>query len=180
MVIILKWSKTLQDRKEVTTVTIPALGSSALCPCKALTTLVQSHPLSDDHPLFLFYKQGHWVTLTDSMARKHLKRVCLAYWVLQSIIRFMIFAGVGLPGLSDMVFLSKIYKHRVPGLASVCGDTFNYHLLPPHLWLTLFSSSVYVNTTTQLHWGFGCFSPCCTFQNWGFIPIVWLIALVII
>ena len=57
-VIILKWSKTLQDRKKVTTVTIPALGSLALCPYKALTTLVQAHPLSDDHPLFLFYKQG--------------------------------------------------------------------------------------------------------------------------
>ena len=76
MVIILKWSKTLQDRKKVTTVTIPALGSSPLCPYRALTTLFQAHPLSDDHPLFLFYKQGSWFTLTDSMARKHLKRVC--------------------------------------------------------------------------------------------------------
>ena len=26
----------------------------------------------------------------------------------------------------------------------------------------------------------GCFSPCCTFPNWGLIPLVWLIALVII
>ena len=75
-VIILKWSKTLQDRQKVTTVTIPALGASVLCPYKALITLLQIHPLSDDHPLFGFYKQGQWLTLTDSMARKHLKRVC--------------------------------------------------------------------------------------------------------
>ena len=44
VVIVLKWSKTLQDRKQVATVTIPALGSSFLCPHKALTTLLQYIP----------------------------------------------------------------------------------------------------------------------------------------
>ena len=78
VVIIIKWSKTLQDRKKVATVTIPALGASPLCPLNALKKLLHIHPLTDDHPLFIFYKQGRPVTLTDSMARKHLKHIsCL-------------------------------------------------------------------------------------------------------
>ena len=73
VVIILKWSKTLKDRKKVTSVTVQALGSSPLCPYRALTTLFQIHPLSDNHPFFGFCQQNTLVTLTNSMARKHLK-----------------------------------------------------------------------------------------------------------
>ena len=78
VVIVIKWSKTLQDRNKVATVTIPALGASPLCPWNALKKLLHIHVLSDDHPLFIFYKKGRLVTLTDSMARKHLKHIsCL-------------------------------------------------------------------------------------------------------
>ena len=34
--ILIKWSKTIQDRKNFATIAIPDLGSSSLCPIKAL------------------------------------------------------------------------------------------------------------------------------------------------
>ena len=75
MVIIIKWLKTLQDRRNVATVTIPALGTSMLCPVKALRDMYASFPAAKDDPLFLYNKSSLLLPLTDSMARKHLKLV---------------------------------------------------------------------------------------------------------
>ena len=38
--VIIKWSKTIQDRVSSTTVNIPSLGASALCPISALTSML--------------------------------------------------------------------------------------------------------------------------------------------
>ena len=74
-VVIVKWSKTLQDRKTFATVAIPVLGHSSLCPVAALRTMLQKVPGSNNHPLFQIHSAGRWAPLTDSMARKHLKKV---------------------------------------------------------------------------------------------------------
>ena len=75
VVIIIKWSKTLQDRRNVATVTIPALGTSMVCPVKALRDMYASFPAAKDDPLFVYNKNSLLLPLTDSMARKHLKLV---------------------------------------------------------------------------------------------------------
>ena len=75
VVIIIKWSKTLQDRRNVATVTIPALGTSMLCPVKALRDMYASFLAAKDDPLFVYNKNSLLLPLTDSMARKHLKLV---------------------------------------------------------------------------------------------------------
>ena len=76
-VIMLKWSKTFQDRVKTTTVNIPSLGSSALCPVKALQAMIACTPSNQDSPLFQV-PHGHiYKPLTDSAARKHLKSVAL-------------------------------------------------------------------------------------------------------
>ena len=75
-VVIVKWSKTIQNRKDVTTISIPTLGDSPLCPIKALEATMQKIPASDNDPLFLIPKTKGLVPLTDSVARKHLKDVC--------------------------------------------------------------------------------------------------------
>ena len=51
-VVIIKWSKTLQDRKTFATVTIPVLGQSILCPVAALQTMFNKVPGSSNDPLF--------------------------------------------------------------------------------------------------------------------------------
>ena len=75
-VILVKWSKTIQNRRDVATVSIPPLGESPLCPIKALRTMFQKIPGADNDPLFLVPKPRGLVPLTDSVARKHLKDVC--------------------------------------------------------------------------------------------------------
>ena len=73
--IIIKWSKTLQDRKSFTSITIPYLATSPLCPVTALQNMFSSFPASKNSPLFSLLKRGVQVPLTDSVARKHLKQV---------------------------------------------------------------------------------------------------------
>ena len=73
--IVVKWSKTLQDRVKTTTVDIPYLGASALCPIAALERMLATHPAHPDSPLFQIPHADSWFPLTDSAARKHLKQV---------------------------------------------------------------------------------------------------------
>ena len=64
--VTLKWSKTIQDRKNIKTIYFPVLGSSPLCPAANL----------NNQPLLLIYRvNGKLVLLTDSVARKHLKQI---------------------------------------------------------------------------------------------------------
>ena len=74
-VILLKWSKTFQDRVKTTTVNIPSLGASALCPVKALQAMIACNPSKQDSPLFQVPHGHTYKPLTDSAARKHLKSV---------------------------------------------------------------------------------------------------------
>ena len=71
--VVIKWSKTLQDRCHTTTVTIPVLGQSLLCPVVAIRTMFQLFPAHQESPLFQVPAADALVPLTDSMARKHLK-----------------------------------------------------------------------------------------------------------
>ena len=73
--VIIKWSKTIQDRVSSTTVTIPSLGASALCLIRSLTSMLAARKVSLGAPLFLLQSSSQWLTLTDSRARKHLKQV---------------------------------------------------------------------------------------------------------
>ena len=73
--IIIKWSKTIQDRKETRTINVPYLGDSQICPIVALKTMLCHIPGSENDPLFMITKKGIPMVLTDSVARKHLKKV---------------------------------------------------------------------------------------------------------
>ena len=73
--VLVKWSKTMPDRKETTTISLPLLGSSDLCPVSALKAMFQTIPASKNSPLFLVCRQGLLVPLADSVAQKHLKSI---------------------------------------------------------------------------------------------------------
>ena len=73
--IVVKWSKTIQKRKDIHTIAIPALGQSIFCPARALRTLLAETPGHSNSPLFLISRPHGMVPLTDSVARKHLKTV---------------------------------------------------------------------------------------------------------
>ena len=57
--ILLKWSKTMQDRRKVTAVTVPTIPSSPLCPDIALQKILQLVILHKDAPLFSHVARGN-------------------------------------------------------------------------------------------------------------------------
>ena len=65
----------MQGRRQTTTIGIPTLGSSILCPVTALQSMFTLIPPSKTSPLFSVHRQGVLVPLADSAARKHLKSV---------------------------------------------------------------------------------------------------------
>ena len=74
--VLIKWSKTLQNRTDtITTICIPALGTSLLCPYKAISLMLKAIPGDSNDPLFRIPRANGLVPLTDSVARKHLKLV---------------------------------------------------------------------------------------------------------
>ena len=73
--VLVKWSKTVQDRKKTTTISLPVLGSSDLCPVSTLKAMFQTIPASKNMPLVLVCRQGLLVPLADFAARKHLKSI---------------------------------------------------------------------------------------------------------
>ena len=75
IIVIIKWSKTIQNRRNTTTICVPALGRSPLCPFKAIRSMLHNTPGSPNDPLFQIPKGNTYVPLTDSTARKHLKKV---------------------------------------------------------------------------------------------------------
>ena len=76
--LLVKWSKTIQNRRDTVTLPLPCLGSSPLCPIATLTLMIQMFPAEQNDPLFLLPRKRGLVPLTDSVAQKHLKSVSLA------------------------------------------------------------------------------------------------------
>ena len=76
--LLVKWSKTMQNRRDTVTLPLPYLASSPLCPIVALKSMIQIFPAEQNDPLFLLPRKRGLVPLTDSVARKHLKAVSLA------------------------------------------------------------------------------------------------------
>ena len=72
--LLIKWSKTIQNCRDTVTLPLPFLGSPPpLCPITALTTMIHVFPGEPNDPLFLLHCKHGLVPLTDSVARKHLK-----------------------------------------------------------------------------------------------------------
>ena len=133
-IIVVKWSKTLQDRVKTTTVDIPYLGASALCPIAALERMLATHPAHPDSPLFQIPQADLLSPLTDSAARKHLKQVSSLLGLHRSL-TFHDFrrggGGGGALGPFSMEFPFRTSRPRVPGHPVVYGDILPF-LLPSH------------------------------------------------
>ena len=103
-VILVKRSKTFQDRVKTTTIDVPSLGASQLCPVKALTHMLTAYPSDNDSPLFQIHHDQVVRPLTASAARKHLKYVSLLLGLSRSL-TFHDFCGGG---------ASWAFKHGFP------------------------------------------------------------------
>ena len=86
--ILLKWSKTMQMNNSVRILKIPSLGSSSICPVKALKTLLAATPAGSNKPLFQIKFRQHWVPLSDTRLRKQFKSILSRLQLTQSNITF--------------------------------------------------------------------------------------------
>ena len=72
--ILLKWTKTLQDRSAHHFVQIPNLKNPRLCPVRAIKELIESRPLHPQAPLFV-HKNSPYTVVIDTTIRAALKTV---------------------------------------------------------------------------------------------------------
>ena len=73
--ILIKWSKTIQQRDTVQCITLPKLRDSSICPFMAIKALFNLYPMSPHTFLFQIPTPSALVPLTDSRVRKSLKIV---------------------------------------------------------------------------------------------------------
>ena len=139
--VIVKWSKILQDRKETTTITLPVLGCSNLCPVSALKSMFAHIPASKNSRLFLVYRQGLLVLLADSAARKHLKSISIMLNISPHLTFHSFRRSATTWAFQNGVSLQEIMKHgtwssdavwryikSVPSSSSQVSCTFQQHL----------------------------------------------------
>ena len=65
----------MQDWKQSVTIPLPNLGASNLCPIRAIKNMIQLFPCATSNPWFVILRTSNIVPLTDSVARKHLKKI---------------------------------------------------------------------------------------------------------
>ena len=139
--VIVKWSKTIQDRKETTTISLPILGESNLCPVAALKAMYSILPASKNSPLFVVYRQGVLFPLTDSAARKHLKSISTMLNISPHLTFHAFRRSATTWAFHHGVSLQEIMKHgtwsseavwryikSVPSSSSQVARTFQSHL----------------------------------------------------
>ena len=76
--VLIKWSKTMQDRNTVQVISLPRVSNRAICPFKALRALSRLYPMTETHPVFQVKMPSGWQPLTDSRVRKALKSINMA------------------------------------------------------------------------------------------------------
>ena len=74
-VLLIKWFKTMQNRRDFATISLPDLARSQLCLVFALKVMFHRFPGSENSPVFILSRLQGLVPLTDSAARKHLKDI---------------------------------------------------------------------------------------------------------
>ena len=75
LIIVVKWSKTMQTNNQIKLITIPAIVGSNLCPVTAISNFLAITPKGPNLPLFQFKNVQNWVPLTDSRVRNHFAQI---------------------------------------------------------------------------------------------------------
>ena len=73
--VMVKWTKTLQNRDTVQVICLPKLKNSVICPFRALKALSKLYTMSATSSAFQILGKSGWQVLTDTKVRKCLKAV---------------------------------------------------------------------------------------------------------
>ena len=71
VVVLIKWSKTMQKNNQVKLLSIPRLLKSLISPVRALSNALALTPKGSNLPLFQVKSNTDWVPLTDTKVRRH-------------------------------------------------------------------------------------------------------------
>ena len=77
--ILIKWSKTIQNRQDIRMIVISLLQGSPLCPVQAVREMLSLYPHHDNAPLFQVPGDSTLIPLADSKAHKH-EKIYLCCW----------------------------------------------------------------------------------------------------
>ena len=112
MVLILKWSKTMQTNNQIKLVTVPRIPNSSICPVVAIKNLLDLTPRGANLPLFQCKVATEWVPLTDNKVRRHLAMITEKLHLHQAGFTFHTFRRSGATfAFNNDVTLQNIQKH---------------------------------------------------------------------
>ena len=123
--VLIKWSKTNQNRDKIQVLSLPCIRASKICPFKALKRIFHTYNPNQHQPLFQIQTPKGWSTLTDTRIRKTLStlNVKMGYHKHFSPSTHSVAQGPLWPSI--LMFLFKKFKPMAPGLRNVGGGIFN-------------------------------------------------------
>ena len=71
IVLLIKWSKTMQKNNQVKLISVPRLLKSPICSVRAVANALALTPKGSNLPLFQVKSNTDWVPLTDTKVRRH-------------------------------------------------------------------------------------------------------------
>ena len=112
VVLMLKWSKTMQSKNEIKLIHVPKIHRSPICPVAALSNLLALTPSGSNLPLFQYKLGQQWVPLTDTKLRRHLDLVLGRLGLAGAGFTFHTFRRSGATfAFNNDVTLQNIQKH---------------------------------------------------------------------
>ena len=112
LVLILKWSKTMQTNNQIKLITVPRIPNSSICPVVAIKNLLDLTPKGANLPLFQCKVATEWVPLTDNKVRRHLAMITEKLHLHQAGLTFHTFRRSGATfAFNNDVTLQNIQKH---------------------------------------------------------------------
>ena len=108
MIVIVKWSKTLQATNQGSYIVLPRLENQLLCPCKNFERMHSAFPTLPNAPCFSSKK----LCITEYMVRKHLKNILNSLGLDTDIFSFHTFRRSGATLAYNLdVSLESIRRH---------------------------------------------------------------------
>ena len=71
ILVLVKWSKTMQNNNQVKLISVLKIAGSPLCPVRAISNLLTLTPKGSNLPLFQYKQNSIWTPLTDTKVRRH-------------------------------------------------------------------------------------------------------------
>ena len=112
MIIIVKWSKTMQNNNQIKLITVPRILNSPICPVRAVSNLLTLTPRGPNAPLFQVEYNQEWVPLTDTRVKRHFTQILSRLNLAGAGYTFHTFRRSGATfAFNNNVALQNIQKH---------------------------------------------------------------------